>query len=66
MKKYLLFYIGAVAIVILFFMVAITFREEKNIEKKVFKVEKTSNLLEKKELKEVKKNYNFKLLKKAY
>lgn len=62
MKKYLLLYVGVVAMVILFFIVATIFREEKDIEKKVFKVEKTSHTTEK----EVKKATKFKLLDKAY
>lgn len=66
MKKYLLLYVGVVAMVILFFIVATIFREEKDIEKKVFKVEKTSHTTEKEEPKEVKKATKFKLLDKAY
>ncbi len=66
MKKYLLFYVGVVVMVILFFVVATIFREEKDIEKKVFKVEKTSPTTEKEVPNEVKKATKFKLLDKAY
>ncbi|WP_321778752.1 hypothetical protein [Sulfurimonas sp.] len=62
-RNYILFYVGIVVIMILFFITATLFREAKDIEKKVFKAEKASTLTNKKK---VKKEVKFKLLNKAY
>jgi len=67
-KNYILAYVSVVVIMVLFFIAASLFREDKVYEKKKFDTSPTKKELKKEEVKKEKKFHNshIKLLDKAY
>lgn len=69
-KNYILLYVSVVVIMILFFIASNLFYDVQNIEKKVFKIEKTDASKTEKPVKKTKEEAlnkpKFKLLDKAY